>query len=146
MRIRTLVIGCLLSVICVGTLAAQTPPPGAPPEAILKMVLGLSDDQLHGLQGLAASRAAAIGPLMGQMGPLQQALQAALESENPDAAHIGEILVAIHQIERQVSQHEQNYREAFNALLSEEQRAKVGQIHGLDLALHAAAALNQLGL
>ncbi|HVT03978.1 MAG TPA: periplasmic heavy metal sensor [Thermoanaerobaculia bacterium] len=146
MRIRTLMIVCLLLIVCVGTLTAQTPPPGAPPEAILKIVLGLSDDQLHALQSLAATRAAAIAPLLEQLGPLQQTLQAALQSERPDPAHVGELVVAIHQIERQVSQHEQNYREAFHALLSDEQRAKVAQIHSLELALHAAAALNQLGL
>ena len=145
MRIRT-VIACLLLIVSVRTLTAQTPPPGAPPEAILKVVLGLSDDQLLALQSLAATRAATIAPLLAQIGPLQQALQTALQGETPDPAHTGGLVVAIHQIERQVSQHQQNYREAFQALLSDEQRARVAQIHSLELARHAVAALNQLGL
>jgi hypothetical protein len=146
MRIRLSIFVCFLSIVLAGTLIAQAPPPNAPPEAILKAVLGLSDEQLHALQTLAAARAEAISPLLSQLGPLQQQLQAVLESDVTDAARAGVLVVSIKHVQRQVAKHEGIYRKAFDALLTDEQRAKVAQIHALDAALHAAAALNQLRL
>jgi Spy/CpxP family protein refolding chaperone len=140
------VITFALAALLVVPLIAGPGDPGPPPELILKEVLQLTDAQVGNIQQLAQTRQQAIEPLAKQVAATQQALYAALDAPGADAAAVGNLAIAIRDLQHQIAQHEQDYAQGFLALLTDPQRSQVQQIRGVEYALRAAAALHQLGL
>jgi Spy/CpxP family protein refolding chaperone len=121
-------------------------PAGPPPEQVLKDVLGLTDDQLAQIHALAQARGTATQALVTQMQAAQQALQTALTAATPDPTAVGNALLAIRNIEKQVEAAGDAFRAGVANVLTADQKAKVEQIKAIDAALHAAGALRGLGL
>jgi len=141
--IRNGAILCLLVLVALPMVAQPAPPP---PDAVLRQVLQLDDAQIRALADLGQARRAAVEPLMAQLGPAQQALDAALHADAPDATAVGNALLKVRDLQRQIEQAQHAYADGFLALLTDAQRAQVQQIHGVEAALHAAEALHALGL
>jgi len=129
-------------------IAAQAPPPlgGPPPEYVLKEILGLSDQQLASIRDLAQARASAADNLRRQLEDRQRALSDALSSPTPDSSTVGNLVITINSLQKQVGQIEAGFRNGFLALLSDEQKSKLGFIQSVGAALRAAGALHELGL
>ena len=140
----TVVAALICALLVVTPLCAQSDQ--VPPELVLKEVLQLTDPQITTLQQLEQTRQQAVEPLMRQIVPAQQALQAALQQPNPDAAVVGQLAVTVDALQRQIAQHQQDFGNGFLAMLTDAQRSQVQQIRGIEAALRAAAALHQLGL
>jgi len=129
--------------IAVPMLAQQQAPP---PEAILHEVLGLTDAQMTSLQQLEQARQATVQPLLPQLAQAQQGVAAALNADPGDPLAIGNAMLAVRNLQRQIEQAQTTLNEGFLALLTDAQRTQVQQIHGIEAALHAAQALHALGL
>lgn len=127
-------------------LTAQTPPPSPPPEAILKTALGLTDAQLAGLRALEEARATAIASIQPQLQSAQGQLAAALTSPAPDAAAVGQLVLAINGLQQHVAQIQQTTRESFAAVLTDDQRSQLAAFAATRIAIVAASALEALGL
>ena len=134
------------TIVCALLMALPLYADSVPPELVLKDVLQLTDAQITTLQQLEQTRQQAVEPLMRQIVPAQQALQAALQQSNPDAAVVGQLVVTVDALQRQIAQHQQDFGNGFLAMLTDAQRSQVQQIRGIEAALRAAAALHQLGL
>ena len=134
------------TIVCALLMALPLRADSVPPELVLKDVLQLTDAQITTLQQLEQTRQQAVEPLMRQIVPAQQALQAALQQSNPDAAVVGQLVVTVDALQRQIAQHQQDFGNGFLAMLTDAQRSQVQQIRGIEAALRAAAALHQLGL
>ena len=117
----------------------------APPEIVLHQVLNLDSGQVSAIQQLATARQTAIEGLLPQIQKAQQALGTALGADSPDPAEIGKLMINLRDLQHQVEQKQQQFREGFTALLNDAQRAQVDQIRGVETALRAAQALHQLG-
>ena len=146
MRKSSLILALLLAFAV--PIAAQTPPPpgGLPPEYVLREVLGLSDQQLASFRDLAQARAGAAETLRTQIGDRQRALSDALSVPAPDPGTVGTLVIFINSLEKQFGQIEAGFRNGFLALLTDEQKSKLGFIQSVEAALRAAGALHQLGL
>ena len=134
------------TIVCALLMALPLYADSVPPELVLKDVFKLTDAQITTLQQLEQTRQQAVEPLMRQIVPAQQALQAALQQSNPDAAVVGQLAVTVDALQRQIAQHQQDFGNGFLAMLTDAQRSQVQQIRGIEAALRAAAALHQLGL
>ena len=134
------------TIVCALLMALPLCADSVPPELVLKDVLQLTDVQITALQQLEQNRQQAVEPLMMQIGTTQQALQAALQASAPDAAVVGQLVVTVDGLQRQIAQHQQDFEGGFLAMLTDAQRSQVQQIRGIEAALRAAAALHQLGL
>ena len=145
MKKSALVLALILAIAA--PIAAQMPPAGGPPpELVLKEVLGLSDGQLASLGDLERVRTDAAGALQRKVEAQQQALSAALSAPLPDPGAVGALVISITSLQKQFAQVQGGFRDGFLALLSDEQKARVGFIQGVDGALRAAGALHQIGL
>src|SRR5260370_40344409 len=93
-----------LSLIAGAALFAQSPdapqPPGIPD---LKTFLNLGDNQIQALALLQTQQAQAIQPVVQQLGQQQQKLQQLLEG-TPDPAAVGQLVIGITALSRQIQQ------------------------------------------
>jgi hypothetical protein len=146
MKRPALVLALILAIAV--PVAAQMPPPpgGPPPELVLKEVLGLSEGQLSALRDLERARADAAAPIQRQVEAQQQALSAALSAPLPDPGAVGALVISIASLQKQFAQVQGGFRDGFLALLTDEQKSRVGFIQGVEGALRAAGALHQIGL
>lgn len=135
-----------LLLVVTGPAFAQPFPQDAPPEAILKAVLQLSDEQLQAILSLQENRRATLVPLIEQIHERQRTLEAALQSEAPDPTRLGELLVSIRDVQRQIRQYETHFHESLSAILTDEQLERVAVIHAIEAAVHAAGVLRHFGL
>ena len=125
------------------------PPPvmGAPsPEEVLKDVLGLSDAQLTQLHTLLDSRRTAGEALRTQLENAHKALHDAVEATTPDPAAVGNAVLAVRGLEKQLQTAGDSFKTAFEALLTADQKAKLEAIAAIQKSLAAADALHRLGV
>ena len=76
----------------------------------------------------------------------EQALKEMLNSDLPDSAAVGDLVLDIQMLRQEIAGHRQSFREGFHMLLTAEQIERIGNIHKVALATRAAQALGQLGL
>lgn len=135
----------ILLIVPVSALA-QGQPEDVPPEVVLMHVLDLSEDQVREIQRLVEERRAAIEPMSMEIHFLHESLAELLHGESPDPLEVGEIVLAVRGYEKEIAQHQENFKEGFRSMLTLEQMERVGHINGVAHALRAAEALGRLGL
>ncbi len=135
-----------LSLIAGAALFAQSPdapqPPGVPD---LKTFLNLGDNQIQALALLQAQQAQAIQPVVQQLAQQQQKLQQLLEG-TPDPAAVGQLVIGISALSRQIQQTLSTFHDQRVSLLVAGQKEK---LPALELALvlqRAALQAASLGL
>jgi hypothetical protein len=116
-----------LALIAAASLFAQDPdaapqPPG-PPD--LKTFLSLADNQIQALALLQMQQAHAIQPVLQQRGALQQKLQQLVEAPNPDPAAVGQVVLAITALDKQIQQALTNFQQQRVSILSSDQKGKL---------------------
>ena len=115
---------------------------GLPPEAALKGVFGLSDSQMASLKSLGETRRASFEALQKKIADGRKALDEALNAASPEAAKVGQALLAVRGLEKQMPKVDESYRSGFKALLNADQKQKLVEIE----ARRAAAILGRAGL
>jgi Spy/CpxP family protein refolding chaperone len=102
--------------------------PGGPPDAVLKEAFGLTDAQAASLKTLRETRQASFESLQKQMADGRKALEESLKAEKPDAAKVGNALIAVRGYEKQMPKIEETFKTGFKALLNPEQKKKLAEI------------------
>ena len=110
--------------------------PPQPPD--LKAFLSLSDSQIQGLVQLQQQRAQALQPVVQPAAQAQQQLQQMLASPNPDPATVGQLVIAIATLGRQVQQIACDFQQQAANRLDSDQRTKLPPLR-LALVLYSAA-------
>jgi len=146
-----------LTLVVALPLAAQQPPNGgpqggpgnagpqqAPPDQLLKDVLGFSQAQLDSLnQGLTA-RHQAVMALQPQIAEADKAFRDALNAATPDASAIGTAALRLQTLQKQMRTLDDQFRTFFDGLLTADQKTKVASIKALQQSLQLGQVLNQL--
>ena len=146
MKHKYVLITLFLTMVSSGLAFAHNDPADAPPLAILKTVLDLSQEQLGDIRGLVEARAAAVQPLAEQVKIYEKELKETLDGDLPDPAAIGDLVLDIQMLRQDIKGHQQIFRQGFRVLLTAEQVDRIANIHKVALAVRAAHALGQLGL
>ncbi|MCS6953451.1 MAG: Spy/CpxP family protein refolding chaperone [Bryobacterales bacterium] len=113
----------------------------------LKTFLGLTDAQLTQLRDLRTQERQALRSVADQIAEKQGALRQALEAGSTDALRLGQLLVDIQNLRKQIEATNQTYRAQAVALLTADQKTKLAQLEAaakLAPAIRQATALNLL--
>jgi hypothetical protein len=102
----------------------NSPPPPPNPIEVVAEFLNLSDEQVELWLGLLDDFKANQWDLINQIEPLEKDLKEILNSESPDPASIGNIVIQIDNLRKEMKLNEETYRENFQLLLNEEQLEK----------------------
>lgn len=137
---RSVALSVLAIVLAVPLLA------GPPPDQVLKATLELDEQQLGELQQLMESRRIAVTDATRRILTLRGQLEAALSEPDPDPGAVGALVIAIRTVERHIAQHQDNFRNAFFGILSDEQRQRVDSFKFIRAAFMGGTALDELGL
>ncbi len=137
---RSVVLSVLAIILAVPLLA------GPSPDQILKVTLDLDEQQLGELQHLMESRRIALTDATRRMAELRGQLEAALSAPAPDPGAVGALVIATRTVEHQIAQHQDNFRNAFFGILSDEQRQRVDSFKFIRAAFLGGTALDELGL
>ena len=146
MKFKYLIITTLFCLISSGSAVANHIPDDAPPVAILKAILDLSDEQIGEIRELLEARSEAVQPIAEQVRELQNQLEEEVNSDAPDPGEVGDIVLDIRMLRQEIAQHQENFQEAFRMILNPTQLERIGHIQGVALAVRAAKALGELGL
>ena len=95
---------------------------------ILKNRLGLTSQQVSGIKELQKKHREDALPLEQQLRVKNQALRTALESTQPNAATIGQMTIEQQALRKQLQTLNQKLQTDILALLSPEQKQKIGQL------------------
>lgn len=98
--------------------------PSGPPIEMIAEHLGLSDEQKAQWKAIHEKAREEGQPLMKAAGDAKEAFDKALESENADAATVGQAAIAMRNARHQLETHHQATMEAAKAILTPEQAAK----------------------
>jgi periplasmic protein CpxP/Spy len=99
-------------------------PGGAPPMERMTEHLGLTDDQKAQWKAIHETERASAEPLMKAAGEARETFDKALESDNADAAAIGQAAIAMRNAHRKVEASHQATLDAVKAILTPDQLAK----------------------
>jgi hypothetical protein len=101
-----------------------------PPQvyADVKQYLNLTDAQMQSLQSIQDSRSQALQALYEQMGQKNQALYQLINSDTATAAQIGQLMLDIRALEKQVPQIDGPYKTQSLNVLTPEQKAKLPKL------------------
>ena len=141
--IKLLLVASLL--IGSGQLMARGIPGDAPPLAVLKVTLELTEVQLEDTVALVQERQVAIASLADELEAAKQQLEAATGSDDPDPAEVGTLVLDIQSLKQELAGQKASYAERFEALLSDEQLTRLKHITNVGFAVRAAQALNEVG-
>lgn len=92
-----------------------------PPRFVLQRILNLEDDQLEAIQALRSDFKAAAEPVRDQMKAASKALSDLLSNDSPDAAAVGEQVIALRNLRQEIRVTRADLGAAFEALLTGEQ-------------------------
>ena len=124
----------LLFVLGTAALAQTTPQP-----AELQAVLNLSDAQVQSLIGIRQQLPQSLQPVLATASQKQQALQQLLQSNAPDPAAVGSLVIALNNLGQQVQQIVNDSQAQSLAVLTQDQASKL-QVLAQALQLQSPAA------
>ncbi|GJM08542.1 MAG: hypothetical protein DHS20C11_08180 [Lysobacteraceae bacterium] len=131
--------------VCSSQLSAHGIPADAPPLAVLKITLGLTDKQVEDTAALMQERQAAIAPLAEELKAAKQELNEATNSDDPDPLQIGTLVLDVQSLQQDIAGTKADYDAQFEALLTDEQLTRLGNIISVGRAVRAAHALSEIG-
>jgi len=101
-----------------------------PPQvfADVKQYLNLTDAQMQSLQAIQDSRSRALQVLYDQMGQKSQALYQLLNSDTATAAQIGQLMLEIRALEKQIPQADGPYKTQSLNVLTPDQKGKLPKL------------------
>ena len=114
--------------IAVGVTVAEEGSAEHPRQEAIIAFLALTEDQVAQWDALLAAREEAVAPLREQLRATEEQLKELLQSENPDAGAVGALVLAGKTLRDGIAAAHQEYVEGFEALLTVEQKGKLGAI------------------
>jgi len=131
-----------------GTLLAQGAPQDRTPQPIqaLAQYLNLTQEQVDAWMVLLEDLRTATLPLHQAIQDKSAELQALLESESPDPAAVGALVLEIQQLKEEIRLLEEAYRDGFVALLTPEQLGKFNELLQAERLQRILPALKALKL
>ena len=146
MNIGQIFLAVSLALIFSTSLYAQDRRDEASPVRALKVALDLTEDQVFGLRSLVEVRADVNRSINEQLNVLQEQLEAAIGSDEPNALEIGEFMLDIRSLREELGQNQGDFQTGFRDMLTPEQLERIAHIHRIELATRAAEALGHLHL
>ena len=135
---------------CAAVACAQGPGGGTPPEPSLTGItsyLGLSTTQVESLQSIQTQERTALQPLLQQIGQAQTAVQNLIGSGSTDTTALAAALLNVQNLRKQVTQKQGSFQAQAVAVLTADQKTKLGNLQAaqkLEPAIHEAEFLNLL--
>jgi hypothetical protein len=133
-------------VLAAGALLAQPPAGRTPNVTDVKAYLGLSDATVTSLEQLLQTEHQAVQALAQQVAQKQQELQAALKAGNSSAAVLGQFLLDIAALQKQIDQKRTDYRPQAVALLTTDQQTKLKALAAAQALIPAVQEATMLNL
>lgn len=149
MKRTTLAVTVLICLVTLTLpLTAQEPAPDQEPSPIqiVARFLQLSDDQLHQFETLLNQRRDTFRAIAEQIRPLEDQLRHLLNSDNPDPAAVGRMVLQIHGLQQQIHQAQENFLTAFRNLLNDDQKVRVAGVQRAARLVPVIGAFARLGL
>jgi uncharacterized membrane protein len=136
-----------LSAILLFLLAAQLGAQELPqPVKVVATVLGLSEGQTMALVQAIQARDTAVRPLAEEAQAHQQALAALLESDAPDPANVGNLVLEIHALQKSIEGIAGEAMGGFEQTLSDAQRDRLANLRQAAPACEVLPAFRAVGL
>lgn len=123
-----------LAVVCATALFAQNSPTRTPPTDQVKTYLSLTDAQVQSLQAIQQQERSTLSSVHQQLAQKQRALAQAMQSGSADATTLGNLLLDIVNLRKELTQGQTTYHTQAVAVLTAAQQTKLQ-------ALQAAADL-----
>ena len=139
-------LGVVTLLFCSSQLSAHGIPDDAPPLAVLKITLGLTEKQVDDTAALMEERQAAIALLAEELIAAKQELKEVTDSDDPDPLQAGTSILGIQVLQQDIGTVKADYEAQFEALLTDEQLTRLGNIISVGRAVRAAHALSEIGL
>lgn len=123
-----------IAILAVAAITSAQPPrgagfgpggPGRPPGPPLERLLNLTAAQQAQVKALREAEHAAMKPIAETARPHHEALQALLDDESPSAESVGQQVIALNNIQKQMKDLRDGYHEKLLALLTPEQQEKL---------------------
>jgi len=125
---RKMILAVMLLAVAVPVFA-QEGGAGAPrPTEVVTRFLQLSADQVNQWNVLLATREATVEPLQQQIREAERQLAELLKGDSPDPAAVGQLVIDVKELREQIGVAHQAYVQGFEALLTPEQKGKLGAI------------------
>lgn len=124
-------------------------PAGTPPQpnvTDIKAYLGLTDAQVTSLTQLLQTERQSVQSLMQQVGQKRQALDAALKAGTSNAATLGQFLLDIQALEKQIEQKRTDSRTQALAVLTADQKTKLNALSAAEQLLPSIREAGMLNL
>ena len=96
-----------------------------PRRSVLRRVLKLENDQLEAIEALRSDFETATRPVRNQMRASSEALAGLLREDSPDAAAVGEKVIALRNLRQEIGSTRTDLVTAFEALLTGEQKERL---------------------
>ncbi len=146
MKSQILLTTLILAITFTGSVFANEHHDKAPPARVLKVALNLDDGQVVALRSLIENRATEVGAIRDQVTELQAQLDDLLNSDAPDPAQVGGLLLDIRGLKQDIRQVLENYQQSFRELLTPPQLERLARINKIAVAERAAEVLRELRL
>ena len=108
--------------------AAEGEVPDQPRKAAIAQFLALTEDQVAQWDAMLAEREAAVAPLREELRSTEEQLRELLQGDNPDATAVGTLVLAGKTLREGIAAAHETYVDAFEAMLTVEQKGKLGAI------------------
>ena len=114
-----------------GAAMAQGPPPGEPHSQRMAAALGLTDQQKAVWDAAFSTMRATAQPLHAQEKAIRAEIDALFAQGNPDAALLGQKMIAMHAVREQLQQARAVMESTTTSVLTDEQKVKLEAIKAL---------------
>lgn len=123
------------------------PAPAAPrPKEVVTRFLALTPEQVAGWEALLTTLESTVKPLLQHIAANERQLAELLKQPNPDPAAIGNLILANRALREEIRAAQETYVTGFEALLTQEQKDKLGFIRRAERAQPIIPAFKVLGL
>ena len=146
MKSKLLLAALTLAIVFTSSVIADEPYDNVPPARVLKVALNLSDEQMTALRDLIETRAAEVKAINEEINELQAQLEELLNSEAPDQAEVGGLVLDIRGFKQEIGSGHEAYQQSFRELLTAMQLERLQHINQIALADRAAEVLRELRL
>jgi len=115
-------------------------------ERVITEFLGLDEDQVAEWQALWEAREEAVAPLREQLRATEEQLRELLLGEDPDPGAVGALVLAGKALREGIAAAHQEYLMGFDALLTPEQKGKLGAVRRASRLVPILPAFGVFGL